>query len=175
MSKSHQWPPHFPEATAEAQKSGSVAGDQGHSKPEGNTQGSATTFAQPSPPIHAITHSTTPTSNLESQLSHLSSPSLQADESTSVGRPGRRPKATALTACNNCKRAHLGCDVGRPCSRCILSGKQVSSIRVLHWHTGTDKFRTHVPTFLKRKEEGLDSEERAAQVLAARKMRLLSR
>ncbi|PSK59355.1 Transcription activator of gluconeoproteinsis ERT1 [Elsinoe australis] len=141
MSKSHQWPPHFPEATAEAQKSGSVAGDQGHSKPEGNTQGSATTFAQPSPPIHAITHSTTPTSNLESQLSHLSSPSLQADESTSVGRPGRRPKATALTACNNCKRAHLGCDVGRPCSRCILSGKQDTCADVPQKKRGRPRLR----------------------------------
>jgi hypothetical protein len=30
------------------------------------------------------------------------------------------------SACVNCKRAHLSCDVQRPCARCVASGKQVS-------------------------------------------------
>lgn len=42
-------------------------------------------------------------------------------------RPGRRTKAHVHSACFNCKRAHLSCDVERPCHRCIASGKQVTS------------------------------------------------
>ena len=40
-------------------------------------------------------------------------------------RPARRAKAHVASACVNCKRAHLSCDVQRPCSRCIAGGKEV--------------------------------------------------
>lgn len=40
----------------------------------------------------------------------------------------RRAKAHVASACVNCKRKHLGCDAARPCRRCIVSGKEVSSI-----------------------------------------------
>lgn len=38
----------------------------------------------------------------------------------------RRPKPHVQTACFNCKKAHLSCDIGRPCNRCKQSNKQVS-------------------------------------------------
>jgi hypothetical protein len=41
-------------------------------------------------------------------------------------KPARRTKAHVASACVNCKKAHLSCDVQRPCGRCIASGKQVS-------------------------------------------------
>lgn len=41
-------------------------------------------------------------------------------------RTGRKSKAHVASACINCKRAHLSCDVQRPCQRCVSSGKQVS-------------------------------------------------
>lgn len=37
-----------------------------------------------------------------------------------------KPKAHVASACVNCKKAHLSCDIQRPCGRCISSGKQVS-------------------------------------------------
>ena len=40
-------------------------------------------------------------------------------------RPARRAKAHVASACVNCKRAHLSCDVQRPCSRCVAGGKEV--------------------------------------------------
>jgi hypothetical protein len=40
-------------------------------------------------------------------------------------REGRKSKAHVASACINCKRAHLSCDVNRPCARCVASGKQV--------------------------------------------------
>lgn len=40
-------------------------------------------------------------------------------------RGGRKSKAHVASACVNCKRAHLSCDVNRPCGRCVASGKQV--------------------------------------------------
>ena len=52
--------------------------------------------------------------------------------SSAVGATGptstravRRSKAHVASACINCKRAHLSCDVQRPCARCVASGKQV--------------------------------------------------
>jgi len=48
-------------------------------------------------------------------------------ESDSPGlRGGRKSKAHVASACVNCKRAHLSCDVQRPCARCVAAGKQVS-------------------------------------------------
>ena len=39
----------------------------------------------------------------------------------------RRAKAHVASACVNCKKKHLGCDPARPCRRCVLAGKAVSS------------------------------------------------
>jgi len=41
-------------------------------------------------------------------------------------KPARRTKAHVQSACYNCKKAHLSCDVTRPCNRCVTSGKCVS-------------------------------------------------
>lgn len=45
----------------------------------------------------------------------------------SSNRSGAKSKAHVASACINCKRAHLSCDVQRPCARCVASGKQASS------------------------------------------------
>ena len=50
---------------------------------------------------------------------------LRSGITASTSRPARRSKAHVASACINCKRAHLSCDVQRPCSRCVASGKQV--------------------------------------------------
>lgn len=47
-------------------------------------------------------------------------------------KPARRTKAHVASACVNCKKAHLSCDVQRPCGRCVASGKQVSDLECLH-------------------------------------------
>lgn len=39
-------------------------------------------------------------------------------------KPDRRTKARVTWPCVNCKKAHLCCDVQRPCGRCVASGKQ---------------------------------------------------
>lgn len=49
--------------------------------------------------------------------------------STTV-KPARRTKAHVQSACYNCKKAHLSCDVARPCNRCVSSGKCVSLYRL---------------------------------------------
>ena len=46
-------------------------------------------------------------------------------------RPARRAKAHVASACVNCKRAHLSCDVQRPCSRCVAGGKEVCLLKDL--------------------------------------------
>ena len=42
-------------------------------------------------------------------------------------KPSRRSKAHVPAACGNCKKAHLACDIQRPCTRCVMTGKQVCS------------------------------------------------
>lgn len=49
-------------------------------------------------------------------------------------KPARRTKAHVASACVNCKKAHLSCDVQRPCGRCVASGKQVSLVQT--WDGG---------------------------------------
>jgi hypothetical protein len=44
-----------------------------------------------------------------------------------ISQDARKAKTHVASACVNCKRAHLSCDVQRPCARCIASGKQVST------------------------------------------------
>ena len=63
-----------------------------------------------------------PLSALESSISGPASRSL-AQKST------RRTKAHVASACVNCKKKHLGCDPARPCRRCVLAGKAVSTDR----------------------------------------------
>ena len=53
--------------------------------------------------------------------------SLSTGASPSSTRTGRKSKSHVASACVNCKRAHLSCDVQRPCTRCVASGKQASS------------------------------------------------
>lgn len=53
-----------------------------------------------------------------------------APPATRPAKPARRTKAHVASACVNCKKAHLSCDVQRPCGRCVASGKQVSRSRI---------------------------------------------
>lgn len=49
----------------------------------------------------------------------------QSTAQSASSRGGRKAKAHVASACINCKRAHLSCDISRPCARCVASGKQV--------------------------------------------------
>lgn len=55
----------------------------------------------------------------QSRDTHTASPSLDGPPIKRVGG-----KANVSSACGPCKRAHLACDIGRPCKRCINMGKQ---------------------------------------------------
>lgn len=46
---------------------------------------------------------------------------------SSAQKSTRRTKAHVASACVNCKKKHLGCDPARPCRRCVLAGKAVST------------------------------------------------
>ncbi|KAK3721005.1 hypothetical protein LTR37_003295 [Vermiconidia calcicola] len=56
-------------------------------------------------------------------------------------RTGRKSKAHVASACINCKRAHLSCDVQRPCARCVASGKQDTCYDVQHKKRGRPRLR----------------------------------
>lgn len=66
------------------------------------------------------------TTRYELTSASQASSSLTSLAGPSSSRGGRKSKAHVASACINCKRAHLSCDVQRPCTRCIASGKQAS-------------------------------------------------
>lgn len=57
---------------------------------------------------------------------HVQPTAMIAPPPNRPNKPARRTKAHVASACINCKKAHLSCDVQRPCGRCVASGKQVS-------------------------------------------------
>ncbi|KAK9345835.1 hypothetical protein V1522DRAFT_406192 [Lipomyces starkeyi] len=80
-----------------------------------------------------------PLSDAASQPPSSSSTALA--RSTSAGGGMRRPKSHVITACSNCKKAHLACDVARPCQRCINLGKQDTCVDVRHKKRGRPRIR----------------------------------
>lgn len=62
-----------------------------------------------------------------------------SDGSSSTGR--KSIKAHVPSACLNCKRAHLACDVGRPCRRCVNLGKSDTCVDVQHKKRGRPRLK----------------------------------
>lgn len=67
----------------------------------------------------------------------------------------RRTKAHVASACVNCKKKHLGCDPARPCRRCVLAGKAVSTSPLPYTF---DSVRLTMKVFLR----GCDAQEARA-------------
>jgi hypothetical protein len=63
-----------------------------------------------------------PTSSAQDSRGQTASPALDQSAGPVIRRVGG--KANVSSACGPCKRAHLACDVGRPCKRCINMGKE---------------------------------------------------
>jgi hypothetical protein len=70
-------------------------------------------------------------------------PSPAEGESFSA-RGARKSKTHVASACVNCKRAHLSCDVQRPCARCVASGKQVGQVELQVTPERTDQMTGHL-------------------------------
>ncbi|KAK5112614.1 hypothetical protein LTR62_003929 [Meristemomyces frigidus] len=90
-----------------------------------------------------------PTFSAPSTTAEHRAPPPEPDPDTALGRTlsgpsgrgGRRAKTHVASACINCKRAHLSCDVQRPCSRCVSSGKQDTCVDVQHKKRGRPRLR----------------------------------
>ncbi|KAG2224560.1 hypothetical protein INT45_004405 [Circinella minor] len=56
--------------------------------------------------------------------------------------PKKRPsKSHVPAACVNCQKAHLACDVARPCKRCVQSGREDTCFDVQHKKRGRPRRR----------------------------------
>lgn len=117
---------------------------------------SAYTFAQPLYPPQSIHPGPYPTQAQRwpgppPPLAGLSAPHASSGDhvavpgpalaGSSTNRTARRSKTHVASACVNCKRAHLSCDVQRPCARCVASGKQDSCVDVVHKKRGRPRLR----------------------------------
>ncbi|OCL07051.1 hypothetical protein AOQ84DRAFT_65998 [Glonium stellatum] len=79
---------------------------------------------------------------------------LSAPPPLRPNKPARRTKAHVASACVNCKKAHLSCDVQRPCGRCVTSGKQDTCKDVQHKKRGRPRLRDHEDGEFGRSDEG---------------------
>ncbi|EIW72068.1 hypothetical protein TREMEDRAFT_58222 [Tremella mesenterica DSM 1558] len=85
-----------------------------------------------------ITPSTAKMQNKSSNSPPISSPTTPTENAgPSVSR--RAGKANVSSACGPCKRAHLACDVARPCKRCVNMGKEDQCEDVPHKKRGRPK------------------------------------
>lgn len=82
-------------------------------------------------------HASRPPPTQAAASAGLVSPTV--DESSPAGR--KPAKAHVPSACLNCKRAHLACDVGRPCRRCVNLGKSDTCIDVQHKKRGRPRLK----------------------------------
>ncbi|KAK1071850.1 hypothetical protein LTR74_002950 [Friedmanniomyces endolithicus] len=99
-------------------------------------------FAWPQPPGptgHIASYRPPPIFHGTSSSS-IDAPSSSNEAGLST-RGGRRSKTHVASACVNCKRAHLSCDVQRPCTRCVSSGKQDTCVDVQHKKRGRPRLR----------------------------------
>ncbi|KAK6438731.1 hypothetical protein LTR95_005061 [Oleoguttula sp. CCFEE 5521] len=71
----------------------------------------------------------------------LTDPPFDIGVSPQSARGSRKTKTHVASACVNCKRAHLSCDVQRPCGRCVTSGKQETCVDVAHKKRGRPRLR----------------------------------
>ncbi|KAN0064654.1 hypothetical protein ACQY0O_002284 [Thecaphora frezii] len=88
-----------------------------------------------------------PPLGVSASVAPLSSSLESASAGSGFGRDGLVPatrkmaKAHVPSACLNCKRAHLACDVGRPCRRCVNLGKSDTCIDVQHKKRGRPRLK----------------------------------
>ncbi|GBB86060.1 hypothetical protein RclHR1_12500001 [Rhizophagus clarus] len=85
----------------------------------------------------------TSTSKQSSSLGMMNS-GLGVEEGSS-GTMKRTNKTHVPSACVNCKRAHLACDVSRPCKRCVALGKVDTCIDIKHKKRGRPKLKDKKP------------------------------
>ncbi|GIZ41160.1 hypothetical protein CKM354_000447500 [Cercospora kikuchii] len=98
------------------------------------------TIAQPSQPFssYSTTHSQ---QSFGGQPASFASVASSSTDAPTGQRGGRKSKAHVASACINCKRAHLSCDVNRPCTRCVSTGKQDTCFDVQHKKRGRPRLR----------------------------------
>ncbi|KAJ2509869.1 hypothetical protein H4217_008132 [Coemansia sp. RSA 1939] len=65
-----------------------------------------------------------------------STPVTISQSTAKAPRNGRGAKPHVPSACTNCKKAHLACDLQRPCRRCVNSGKCSTCKDVQHKKRG---------------------------------------
>ncbi|KAI9318110.1 hypothetical protein BX666DRAFT_1934876 [Dichotomocladium elegans] len=73
-----------------------------------------------------------------------STPSSTKPKTTKSRKRTTKPHVSA--ACVNCQRAHLACDMGRPCRRCVQSGREDTCMDVQHKKRGRPR-RDRKPFF----------------------------
>ncbi|KAJ2609187.1 hypothetical protein H4S08_004158 [Coemansia sp. RSA 1365] len=75
-----------------------------------------------------------------------------------VRTTGRGAKPHVPSACTNCKRAHLACDLQRPCRRCVNTGKCETCKDVQHKKRGRPRSKDKKPVRGSTEEQHMETQ-----------------
>ncbi|PIA18612.1 hypothetical protein COEREDRAFT_79642 [Coemansia reversa NRRL 1564] len=75
-----------------------------------------------------------------------------------VRTTGRGAKPHVPSACTNCKRAHLACDLQRPCRRCVNTGKCETCKDVQHKKRGRPRSKDKKPAGGSTEEQHIETQ-----------------
>ncbi|RPA89772.1 hypothetical protein L873DRAFT_1639656, partial [Choiromyces venosus 120613-1] len=136
----HSYPHHDPQHQQQHQHH--QQHHQQHQGPVSTTSSSADSehFPAPFPPMNNHESSHAHSSQLPATSPGRRTPFLSPPSFLPPQLP-RRTKSHVASACINCKKAHLACDVRRPCPRCVGLGKQDTCKDVQHKKRGRPRLR----------------------------------
>ncbi|WVF73061.1 hypothetical protein IAT40_007880 [Kwoniella sp. CBS 6097] len=118
----------------------STSASAGQPGPSSSSSSSSATASNLYPPRHSqpIQYQQGSTGlNSPTSMSDQRGTVSPSQETTMIKRVGG--KANVSSACGPCKRAHLACDVARPCKRCVNMGKEDQCEDVPHKKRGRPK------------------------------------
>ncbi|CAG8465437.1 7323_t:CDS:2 [Dentiscutata heterogama] len=104
----------------------------------------STPYSSPSSRIRTVADSDSTKQSGSSSTMRLANTSLGTDDNGSAIMK-RTNKTHVPSACVNCKRAHLACDVSRPCKRCVALNKVDTCIDIKHKKRGRPKLKDKKP------------------------------
>ncbi|CAG8570477.1 8635_t:CDS:2, partial [Gigaspora rosea] len=104
----------------------------------------STPYSSPSSRIRTVADSDSTKQSGTSSTMRLANTSLGTDDNGSAVMK-RTNKTHVPSACVNCKRAHLACDVSRPCKRCVALNKVDTCIDIKHKKRGRPKLKDKKP------------------------------
>ncbi|ORX88353.1 hypothetical protein K493DRAFT_341354 [Basidiobolus meristosporus CBS 931.73] len=112
-----------------------------HAAPETNPPQRESPWSSENPLKRSNESSSCPENKIRTKARKSSSDESSSSEPNKGGSSKKNNKTHVPSACANCKKAHLACDVSRPCKRCLAMGKTDTCVDIQHKKRGRPKIK----------------------------------